>query len=245
QTYDPTIEDAYRRSVIIDDKMTYVEIIDTAGPEEYATLCEQWIREGEGYILVYSIASRFSYERMRSFQAAIVRVKGETRPTYMLVGNQSDREGERQVSRVEAQALSEEWDCPWMEVSAKTGRDVDRMFSDTIRALRANRDRDTRAKPSQPSVSSKSVKKPAIKTILFSNFFGTSREKDKEKGQEHEPDRELNRPVDDGDRMLWDISRLIGSCSRRVPFCYSYVLNLCRLLYQRRSGRLGRCRGGL
>lgn len=113
--------------------MTYLEIVDTAGQgvyrpwlyipmlltptcsgdlrvcahsEEYATLRDQWIREGEGFILVYSIASRRSYERIKTFQDSILRVKRGARPTFMLVGNKSDKEKDREVSRAEAQALS-------------------------------------------------------------------------------------------------------------------------------------------
>ncbi|ELU36892.1 Ras domain-containing protein [Rhizoctonia solani AG-1 IA] len=107
QTYDPTIEDAFRHSVIVDDEMTYLEIVDTAGQEEYATLRDQWIREGEGFILVYSIASRRSYDRIKTFQDSIVRVKRGARPVFMLVGNKSDKTGEREVSKEEALTLSQ------------------------------------------------------------------------------------------------------------------------------------------
>ena len=31
QTYDPTIEDAYRKQLVVDNKMCFVEVIDTAG----------------------------------------------------------------------------------------------------------------------------------------------------------------------------------------------------------------------
>lgn len=34
QTYDPTIEDAYRKQLIVDNKMCFVEVIDTAGQGE-------------------------------------------------------------------------------------------------------------------------------------------------------------------------------------------------------------------
>ena len=81
--------------------------------EEYATLRDQWIREGEGFILVYSIASRRSYERIKTFQDSIVRVKRGARPTFMLVGNKSDKEKEREVSRAEAQALSTYCEPEW------------------------------------------------------------------------------------------------------------------------------------
>jgi GTPase KRas protein len=144
ETYDPTIEDAFRHSVVVDDEMTYLEIVDTAGQEEYATLRDQWIREGEGFILVYSIASRRSYDRIKTFQDSIVRVKRGARPVFMLVGNKDDKQNEREVSREEAAALSRQWGCPFLETSAKTAHNVERMFNDTVRTLRAARDGDSR-----------------------------------------------------------------------------------------------------
>lgn len=77
----------------------------------------------------------------------------------------------------------------------------------------------------------------------FRSFFGTSREKEKERERERE--RERNRPVDNNDRTLWDMSRLIGSCLRRVPSRYSHMLNLRRLDYQYKCRRLDRCHGSL
>lgn len=143
ETYDPTIEDAFRHSVIVDDEMTYLEIVDTAGQEEYATLRDQWIREGEGFILVYSIASRRSYDRIKTFQDSIVRVKRGARPVFMLVGNKHDKGLEREVSKEEALALSRQWGCPFLETSAKTAYNVEKMFNDTIRTLRNARDGDS------------------------------------------------------------------------------------------------------
>ncbi|KAG8682849.1 Ras GTPase ras2, partial [Ceratobasidium sp. 423] len=147
ETYDPTIEDAFRHSVIVDDEMTYLEIVDTAGQEEYATLRDQWIREGEGFILVYSIASRRSYDRIKTFQDSIMRVKRGARPVFMLVGNKCDKAAEREVSKEEALSLSRVWGCPFMETSAKTAHNVERMFSDTIRTLRQARDGDNYNRP--------------------------------------------------------------------------------------------------
>ncbi|CAE6469286.1 unnamed protein product [Rhizoctonia solani] len=149
ETYDPTIEDAFRHSVIVDDEMTYLEIVDTAGQEEYATLRDQWIREGEGFILVYSIASRRSYDRIKTFQDSIMRVKRGARPVFMLVGNKCDKAAEREVSKEEALSLSRVWGCPFMETSAKTAHNVERMFSDTIRTLRQARDGDNYTRPRQ------------------------------------------------------------------------------------------------
>jgi len=40
------------------------QVLDTAGQEEYTALRDQWIRDGEGFVLVYSIISRSTFERI-------------------------------------------------------------------------------------------------------------------------------------------------------------------------------------
>ena len=53
--YDPTIEDSYRRDVEIDGELRKIEILDTAGAEQFVALRDQSIKAGEGFLLVYSI----------------------------------------------------------------------------------------------------------------------------------------------------------------------------------------------
>lgn len=64
ESYDPTIEDSYRKQVVIDEEPCILEVLDTAGQEEYTALRDQWIRDGEGFVLVYSIAQRSTFERV-------------------------------------------------------------------------------------------------------------------------------------------------------------------------------------
>ena len=52
-----------------------LEVLDTAGQEEYTALRDQWIRDGEGFVLVYSISSRSSFSRIKRFHHQIQRVK--------------------------------------------------------------------------------------------------------------------------------------------------------------------------
>ncbi|KAF8603727.1 ras-domain-containing protein, partial [Ceratobasidium sp. AG-I] len=252
--YDPSIEDTLFRRVVVDGKITDLEVVDTSGTEQFTSLADLWIRASDGFILTYSITSRRSFEELPTVHDKIVRVKQGARPTFMIVGNNSENNLEREVSWAEVQALGQQWGCLCMEASAKRGWNVERVFSDIVRALRANQDRDTRARPSQASVQtsvgSGGLKGPIIRTgqealVMFSNFFASSREKDKVKGQELEPDRDRSRPFNDDDRTLWDMPRLIGLYPRRVPFRHSHVLNFCRLLCQREPRGLGRSRGGL
>jgi len=135
ETYDPTIEDAYRKQLIVDNKMCFVEVIDTAGQEEYATLRDQWVREGQGFILVYSIASRSTFERLDVFRQSMLKVKRQ-KPIFMLVGNKCDKTYEREVSREEGIALARSFGCEFMETSARTAYNVELLFTNLVRALR-------------------------------------------------------------------------------------------------------------
>merc|ERR1712048_847564 len=75
EEYDPTIEDSYRKQVVIDDQTCLLEILDTAGQEEFTALRDQWIRECEGFITVYSITSTHSFHQVKVFKQQVVRVK--------------------------------------------------------------------------------------------------------------------------------------------------------------------------
>ncbi|KAJ6519476.1 ras protein [Mycena sanguinolenta] len=138
ETYDPTIEDAYRKQFVVDNRMCFVEVIDTAGQEEYATLRDQWVREGQGFILVYSIASRSTFDRLEVFRQSVRRAKRGD-PILMLVGNKADKAYEREVSKEEGAALARQFGCEFIETSAKTAQNVERVFTNLVRALRQTR----------------------------------------------------------------------------------------------------------
>ncbi|KAI5279476.1 Ras GTPase [Ascosphaera acerosa] len=97
--YDPTIEDSYRKRCVIDDEVALLDVLDTAGQEEYSAMREQYMRTGEGFLLVYSITSRQSFEEIMTFQQQILRVKDKDRFPMMLVGNKCDLDAERAVSQ--------------------------------------------------------------------------------------------------------------------------------------------------
>ena len=161
ETYDPTIEDSYRKQVQIDNHSCMLEVLDTAGQEEYTALRDQWIRDGEGFVLVYSISSRASFDRIRKFHGQIQRVKesaaagsptfpgsplSQTMPAQslgpapvMLVGNKCDRVTERAVSVQEGSALAKALNCDFVEASAKNCINVEKAFYDVVRQLRRQR----------------------------------------------------------------------------------------------------------
>ncbi|MCO5565547.1 hypothetical protein L7F22_019221 [Adiantum nelumboides] len=142
ETYDPTIEDSYRKQTVIDDQPCMLEVLDTAGQEEYTALRDQWIREGEGFLLVYSIADRATFERVERFREQISRVK-DTEPQsvpIMLVGNKCDKVNAREVSRDEGQALAQRLGCRFVESSAKTCVNVEKAYYTVVRMIREQRE---------------------------------------------------------------------------------------------------------
>jgi len=142
ETYDPTIEDSYRKQTVIDDEPCMLEVLDTAGQEEYTALRDQWIREGEGFLLVYSIAARNTFERVERFRAQISRVKDQEPHTVpiMLVGNKCDKVNEREVTKEEGQQLANRLGCKFVESSAKTCVNVERAYYTVVRMIREQRE---------------------------------------------------------------------------------------------------------
>jgi GTPase KRas protein len=155
-----------------------LEVLDTAGQEEYIALRDQWIRDGEGFVLVYSISSRSSFTRIQKFHSQIQRVKETSlsgSPTYpgsplsassldsggfgpapvMLVGNKCDRVTEREVSTQEGSALAKALGCEFVEASAKNCVNVEKAFYEVVRQLRRQRHSSLRdTKP--PKISTRS-----------------------------------------------------------------------------------------
>lgn len=90
--------DSYRKQCVVDDEVALLDVLDTAGQEEYSAMREQYMRTGEGFLLVYSITSRQSFEEIMTFQQQILRVKDKDYFPIIVVGNKCDLEKERVVS---------------------------------------------------------------------------------------------------------------------------------------------------
>lgn len=134
--YDPTIEDSYRKQVTIDDETCLLDILDTAGQEEYSAMRDQYMRTGQGFLCVYAITSRSSFEEITSFHEQILRVKDEDKVPMVVVGNKCDLADERQVSTSEGQELAKTFGCPFKEASAKTRVNVEDSFFELVREIR-------------------------------------------------------------------------------------------------------------
>ncbi|KAG7004992.1 ras-like protein [Physcia stellaris] len=130
------LTDSYRKQCVIDDEVALLDVLDTAGQEEYSAMREQYMRTGEGFLLVYSITSRQSFEEILTFQQQILRVKDRDYFPIIIVGNKCDLDMERQVSRQEGEDLARQFNCAFIETSAKSRINVDNAFHNIVREIR-------------------------------------------------------------------------------------------------------------
>ncbi|PCH42671.1 ras protein [Wolfiporia cocos MD-104 SS10] len=147
--YDPTIEDSYRKQCVIDDEVALLDVLDTAGQEEYGAMREQYMRTGEGFLLVYSITSRPSFEEISTFHQQILRVKDQDSFPVVVVANKSDLEYERQVGMNEGRDLAKHFGCKFIETSAKQRINVDEAFSSLVREIRRHNKEQQTGRPGQ------------------------------------------------------------------------------------------------
>lgn len=74
EKYDPTVEESYQTTVDVDGRALQVEILDTAGQDEYTALRETFLHTGDGFLLVYSITDDQTVEELRAIREQILRI---------------------------------------------------------------------------------------------------------------------------------------------------------------------------
>lgn len=141
-----------------------LEIVDTAGLEAYGPFREHLARDGEGFVLVYSITSRSSFTRISALHRQVIAMKGEKYEVWeadlvgsipvalshtltcrghlspiMLMGTKCDRVTEREVSTQEGAALAKQLGCQFVEASIKNCVNIEKAFYDVVRAIRQQR----------------------------------------------------------------------------------------------------------
>jgi len=139
EDYEPTKADSYRKKVVLDGEEVQIDILDTAGQEDYAAIRDNYFRSGEGFLCVFSITEDDSFQSTQEFREQILRVKGDSNIPFILVGNKADLTNSRKVQQATANNRAEQWKVPYVETSAKTRENVDKVFYDLMREIRGRK----------------------------------------------------------------------------------------------------------
>ncbi|KAJ1347618.1 DNA-binding transcription factor rap1 [Parelaphostrongylus tenuis] len=135
EKYDPTIEDSYRKQVEVDGQQCMLEILDTAGTEQFTAMRDLYMKNGQGFVLVYSITAQSTFNDLIDLREQILRVKDSDEVPMILVGNKCDLEDERVVGKDQGQNLARQFGSTYLETSAKSKINVNEIFYDLIRQI--------------------------------------------------------------------------------------------------------------
>ncbi|KAI1433582.1 ras-domain-containing protein [Xylaria sp. CBS 124048] len=120
ESYDPTIEDSYRTQMTVDQRQVILEILDTAGTDQFVAMRDLYMKTGQGFLLVFSITSVASLNEIAGLRDEILRIKDDDNVPIVICGNKSDLEEHRAVPRARGFEVSQSWGAPYYETSART-----------------------------------------------------------------------------------------------------------------------------
>ena len=102
-----------------------LEILDTAGTEQFTAMRDLYMKNGQGFVLVYSITAQGTFNDLQDLREQILRVKDADEVPLVLVGNKCDLEDERVVGKLNGEFCSSldnlsDGEGYWISLSPKT-----------------------------------------------------------------------------------------------------------------------------
>jgi small GTP-binding protein len=138
QKYDPTIEDAYRKVTSIEGRQYVLEILDTAGTEQFTAMRDLYMREGNGFIFVYSVTAQSTFLALEGMIEKLTLVRDCEHVPKLIVGNKSDLESQRVIATEQGEELARDLGADFIECSAKTRHNVDELFEHIVQQIDLN-----------------------------------------------------------------------------------------------------------
>ena len=96
-----------------------VIIIDTAGQERFRALNTRYYRQADGILLVFDITNKQTFEELTNYYLDQIKDNCKENIPSILLGNKSDLEEKREVTKKEALAFALEYKYLYFETSCK------------------------------------------------------------------------------------------------------------------------------
>ena len=135
--YNPTIASSYRKRIKYGTETLTLTIHDTTGQDKLTVFSPRHYIGVHGYILVYDVTSRHSFEIARYINEKILTVtlNDASMTPRLLVGNKSDMGTRRKVSYEEGEEMAKAMRCEFLEVSAKDNKNVEESFHTLLSSI--------------------------------------------------------------------------------------------------------------
>ena len=137
ESYVPTIEDEFEKNITVDGKSYKIEIVDTAGQEDFKDLRARYIREGNAFIFMYAVDDESSLNFIQEIYDDVIAVK-KTLPATLILGNKCDLPPPFAVTKEQAEATSKQkWQgIEVIETSAKTNKNITEAIEKIVRKVK-------------------------------------------------------------------------------------------------------------
>ncbi|XP_071743943.1 ras-related protein Rap1 [Lepeophtheirus salmonis] len=142
ETYDPTILDSFlNKTFMVDGVVRPLEIMDTAGQDEYKTMMDLYLKTSDGFFMVYDVTDRASFNEISTLVKSLKLARGiedaKDLPPTIIIGNKCDLNERRNISFEEGQSLAEQFgpNFAFEETSAKEDINIIKVFEDIVRMI--------------------------------------------------------------------------------------------------------------
>eukprot|EP00026_Physarum_polycephalum_P003439 Phypoly_transcript_03450.p1 GENE.Phypoly_transcript_03450~~Phypoly_transcript_03450.p1 ORF type:complete len:749 (+),score=104.58 Phypoly_transcript_03450:69-2315(+) len=141
EKYDPTIEDSYRAIREVDGRKINIEILDTAGTEQFTAMRDLYMKNGDGFILCFNPLVELTFNSITNLRETIVRVKDDDNVPIVVAGVMltTAYEGKRDVSIEQGEQLAKKMDAVYIDVHCREKENVEEVFYTLIRKVLASR----------------------------------------------------------------------------------------------------------
>jgi len=112
-----------------------LEILDTAGTEQFTAMRDLYMKNGQGFVLVFSIIAQSTFNDLPDMREQILRVKEIPTIPMVLVGNKCDLADERIITTEQGETQAKNFGARFLEASAKTKTNVENIFITLVRQI--------------------------------------------------------------------------------------------------------------
>ena len=130
--YEPTVGlDFQSIPILIDEQSVTLLLYDTAGQEKFKSLIPLYTNEANIILLIYDISNKESFENIGKWFDSLNNINKEE-VVFALVGNKSDLDFNRKVTKEEAESYAKEHNYVFQEVSALSGEGIQELFMNKL-----------------------------------------------------------------------------------------------------------------
>jgi small GTP-binding protein len=126
--------DFKKKNIVVNEKKVKVTVFDTAGQERFRNIAKSLYKNADGIIVVYDVTDNKTKESVVDW-LKLIKKNTENDVDILIIGNKLDLIEDRKVSSEEGEQIAKQLNYPFLETSAKTGKNVNESFMTIINKI--------------------------------------------------------------------------------------------------------------